>query len=282
MGNILSRTLGCREFLPYIPEKDSEVDRFQIAHHFIREIWDRNYSSPLHSELERGIKVLDIGCGPGTWVCDMASDYRKSEITGIDKRSIFPTEKPFNVNFRTGDILKGLDFPAGSFHFIHIRFMGIWFTRPQYEEIIIPELLRLLVPGGWLELVENEIKVYHPGALMDRYMTTLHNKLVNTDRDPFFFDTGIGDCLRSTGQLENIKHDKKALPFGIWDRRYGKVGLQTILPAIIGMLVTCSEITNRQVGGVMRELTAEANVNYSFIYNHRIYAQKIQRPDASG
>ncbi|CAG8550474.1 14241_t:CDS:2 [Ambispora leptoticha] len=279
MGNILRilKTLNHNEeFLPYVPEKDSEVDRFQIIHHLTREIWNENYFSPMREALEHGIKVLDIGCGSGTWVCDMASDYRRSEITGIDKISIFPTEKPFNVKFQTGNILDGLDFPDESFHFIHIRFMAIWFTRGQYERIVIPELLRLLVPGGWLELVEPEIVVNNPGKLMDKYVKLMHTKLTETDRDPFFFATGIDDFLHSTGQLEHINHDKKSIPLGNWNQQYGALCLQTILPSIVGVLVTVSEISEKQVEKITKELTVEANANYSYIYHHRIFAQKIQ------
>lgn len=46
-----------------------------------------NFISPVHELLvsEKKHKVLDIGCGPGTWVLEMATEYPNS---GIYKKNI--------------------------------------------------------------------------------------------------------------------------------------------------------------------------------------------------
>ena len=35
-------------------------------------------------------RILDVGCGPGVWVLDMAEDYLNTEIIGTDSK--FPSD----------------------------------------------------------------------------------------------------------------------------------------------------------------------------------------------
>lgn len=39
-----------------------------------------NFISPVHESFSSGekLKVLDIGCGPGTWIMEMATEYPNS------------------------------------------------------------------------------------------------------------------------------------------------------------------------------------------------------------
>ncbi|RUP46601.1 S-adenosyl-L-methionine-dependent methyltransferase [Jimgerdemannia flammicorona] len=58
--------------------------------------FSRNYVAPLDELLARGAKVLDLGCGPGVWVIDMANDFPASEFIGLDMCDIWP--KPCSPN----------------------------------------------------------------------------------------------------------------------------------------------------------------------------------------
>ncbi|RCH89750.1 hypothetical protein CU097_001724, partial [Rhizopus azygosporus] len=76
---------GCDEKVNYVlPNNDDEVDRLHQQHWILKYIFGCNYHAPIHNLLEKGIKVLDSGCGPATWCFDMAEAYPNSKFQGID------------------------------------------------------------------------------------------------------------------------------------------------------------------------------------------------------
>lgn len=110
--------------------------------------------APLHEELERGIKVLDIGCGPGWWSIDMAKKYPKSHFIGIDITANFPlVEAHDNLSFQVINAGTGLPFSDGEFDYVFQRFLVMGFSVEQYR-LVIKEISRVLKPGGTIEILE--------------------------------------------------------------------------------------------------------------------------------
>ncbi|CAG8701015.1 7632_t:CDS:2, partial [Dentiscutata heterogama] len=118
-----------------------------------------NYSSPVSDLLDRGgAKVLDVGCGPGTWLLNMATDYPRVSFTGVDISPIYPSEiKPCNLTFHTANILEGLPFPDNHFDFVYMRFLLTAFTEDDWQNKVIQELCRVLKPGGYIEIMEGDM-----------------------------------------------------------------------------------------------------------------------------
>lgn len=74
-------------------------------------------------------------------------------MIGLDWDPTFPAHiKPPNAIFYTHNILEGIPFEDETFDFIHIRFMNHCFTETVWEQKLLPELLRVLKPGGWIEV----------------------------------------------------------------------------------------------------------------------------------
>ncbi|CAG8476000.1 15569_t:CDS:2 [Acaulospora colombiana] len=111
MGNSLNKSSqkpvnNYHELRPQID--DNEKDRRHLAHNIVREMFGGNFSAPVEDILQtRNAQVLEVGCGPGTWVLEMSSDYRGNTFIGLDMLSLAPETKPFCVQFVIGDILKG-------------------------------------------------------------------------------------------------------------------------------------------------------------------------------
>lgn len=86
----------------------------QLQHFLFRDIWNGNFSSPVKDFIDQGeAKVLDVGCGPGTWLLEMSTKYSRSSFTGVDISPIFPAEiKPRNLNFYVANVLEKLPFPG--------------------------------------------------------------------------------------------------------------------------------------------------------------------------
>jgi SAM-dependent methyltransferase len=86
-----------------------------------------NSAAYLLPRLVDGMRLLDVGCGPGTLTVDLAGRVGPSgEVVGVDVSEAVVAEaaahaagvRATNVTFRAGDF-RDLDLPAGSFDVVH-------------------------------------------------------------------------------------------------------------------------------------------------------------------
>jgi len=100
----------------------------------------------------------------------MRHNLQSSSFTGIDIAALYPAEiKPRNTEFLNVNIFDGLPFEDNTFDFVHQRFMMFAYTIDNWQEKVLPELLRVLKPGGYLELMENDIIWYEEGPLSHEF-----------------------------------------------------------------------------------------------------------------
>jgi ubiquinone/menaquinone biosynthesis C-methylase UbiE len=107
--------------------------------------------------------ALDIGCGPGGWVRDVAFTHPEVHVTGIDisERMIEYAEAQAqirgltNAHFLVMDATQPLVFPDESFDFINARYM-LGFLTADLWPLVLRDFWRLLRPGGLLRLTESE------------------------------------------------------------------------------------------------------------------------------
>ncbi|RGB39068.1 S-adenosyl-L-methionine-dependent methyltransferase [Rhizophagus diaphanus] len=141
----------------FLPSADKNIERLQMQHYlFSKCVWRSNYSSPLEENFELGgAKVLDVQCGSGIWMSDLATEYSNSTFVGIDddaERARIEMELP-NAAFLHHNLMEGLPFPDDTFDFVHQRFFTS-VNEADWENYILPEIVRILKPGGWVELME--------------------------------------------------------------------------------------------------------------------------------
>ncbi len=104
-----------------------------------------------------GSRVLDIGCGPGEWVLDVARLAPTSQVTGIDistlmvdyARSCAQQQNLPNATFQVMDARQPLAFPDGTFDIINLG-AAMSFLAPTTWPKVLKECFRLLSPGGVL------------------------------------------------------------------------------------------------------------------------------------
>lgn len=86
--------------------------------------------------LERGIKVLDSGCGPATWAFELAERYPLSQFYGVDISCVFPEAiKPANVDFVIANVAKEIPYPNNTFDYIHQRLLFAALTDKDWENV---------------------------------------------------------------------------------------------------------------------------------------------------
>src|SRR6266498_3609566 len=97
------------------------IDRIHSQHYLLKHVWESNFSSPIRSFMESGVmNALEVKCGPGTWILDMASEFPYCSFTGIDAIQTFPSEiKPKNTKFVLANQLEHL--PFSTFSYIRIN-----------------------------------------------------------------------------------------------------------------------------------------------------------------
>ncbi|KAF9287626.1 hypothetical protein BGZ68_001547 [Mortierella alpina] len=161
------RTRHTVESAPYmLPNDLTESDRLDAQHYIVRYCFQGNYNVKLDRSAQ--LKILDVATGTGVWALEMAQEFPTAEIHGVDISPIYPTSGtsdrpvPSSCHFRLCNVLDGLPYPDNYFDFVYQRLLVYAFTPAQRKQVNI-ELLRVLKPSGYVQLVESDGLIYNPG-----------------------------------------------------------------------------------------------------------------------
>jgi ubiquinone/menaquinone biosynthesis C-methylase UbiE len=103
-------------------------------HYLVRFVFKGNYNVPL--DPEANLKILDVATGTGVWALEMAHEFPRAQVYGVDISAIFPaTIKPSNCHFQLCNILDGLPFPDNYFDFIYQRLLVYALTPAQRKQV---------------------------------------------------------------------------------------------------------------------------------------------------
>ncbi|MDQ2887398.1 MAG: class I SAM-dependent methyltransferase [Chloroflexota bacterium] len=119
------------------------------------------FSGLVDEEIANLSRVLDLACGPGGWVLDVAFTFPNIEVAGIDiSRTMVNyanarahSQGLSNTSFGVMDITQPLDLATDSFDLVNVRFVGGVLPRTAWASFIT-ECTRLLRHGGILRLTE--------------------------------------------------------------------------------------------------------------------------------
>lgn len=107
--------------------------------------------------------ILDIACGPGGWVLEMAYAHPKIHVVGVDidkgmveyARAFARSQGLDNAKFATMNVLQPLGFPDNTFDVVNARYLYAFMAVEEWPKLI-QECKRILRPGGILRLTEPE------------------------------------------------------------------------------------------------------------------------------
>ncbi len=116
---------------------------------------------PDHVEPEALHTVLDLACGPGGWVQEVAFAYPALDVTGVDisqrmiayARMQAQVQHLVNAHFQVRDIKDGLAFTDATFDYINARFL-VGLMYPSDWVPLLRECWRICRPGGQLCLTD--------------------------------------------------------------------------------------------------------------------------------
>ena len=121
--------------------------------------------------------VLDVGCGTGSWIIEVAQTYPEMSLVGIDisqrmikcaRTQAKPHHLDDRVEFYIMDALRPLDFPAAYFDLVNLRF-GTSYVRTWDWPKLLTELLRVTRPGGAVRVTESEIMALSNSPALTRF-----------------------------------------------------------------------------------------------------------------
>ncbi|RIA84882.1 S-adenosyl-L-methionine-dependent methyltransferase [Glomus cerebriforme] len=211
-----------------LPSENEHIDRIQLRHLIFRYVWQGNFSSPVEEKLKDGAKILDVGCGSGSFILDVAPQFPNSKFYGIDTAQMYPSPNdpriPPNASFSQIDIVKGLPFDDNTFDFVHLRFLVQYLTEEQWNEKVIKELLRVTKVGGWIEIMELDLIFHNEGPntakLQGSTISYFNAQNINSIISP-----RLSQFLSSTSSFSTIHHEKRCTPLGCWGGRLGEFAL---------------------------------------------------------
>ncbi len=107
--------------------------------------------------------VLDVGCGPGGWVLEMAYAYPDMHATGIDisqgmidyARTLASANRLDNAQFHVANALDPLDFPDASFDLVNVRQLEGVIPAAAWPGLI-KEMVRVTRRGGIIRITSAE------------------------------------------------------------------------------------------------------------------------------
>ena len=218
--------------------------------------------------------ILDIGCGPGGWVCDVAFEYPKIQVTGIDisctmieyARAMASVQGLDNAHFRVGNVLKPLDYPNASFDLVNARLISGFVPKTYWPELL-GEYKRVLRPGGIIRLTEVEFPITNSaayGRLSEMCTRAMRAAQLTFSPDGRFIGiTPLLEHFLMEVECENIQHKAHALNFSSWtsiQRAYYNnfmTAFRLLKPFLLKTEVTTDEEFEEVYSNAMIELMLE-------------------------
>ena len=112
-------------------------------------------------------RVLDVGCGTGGWLIELANTAPAiSVLIGVDASSTLleaagaqakAAQVGERVEFRLMDALRMLEFPTHFFDLVNLRFGVSWLRTWDWGKLL-QECLRVSRSGGFIRLTEAEVR----------------------------------------------------------------------------------------------------------------------------
>lgn len=207
---------------PYIvPATAGEENRLDFQHQMLYRAIGKNYGAPLTQPQ----KMLDVGCGTGRWVVEMAIRFPQANVVGIDITPVNVSQliqplnpPPENFTLLQHDILTGLPFSANWFDYVHQRFLSAALPEQHWPKVI-DEIIRVTRPKGWIELGEFGPPVARSGAAFVQLWNTWV-ALSATRGIDLNAGSKISERLATSG-LRNITVQTVRFPIGDHGGRFG-------------------------------------------------------------
>jgi len=155
----------------YVIDSESGVETARLMHQDRLITEQLGGLFPVEIDSSRISDILDLACGPGGWVLDVAHAYPKIQVVGVDiSQSMVRyanaqalAQGLDNAHFKVMDVLKLLACEDNSFDLVNARLL-FGFMPTKAWPGLLGECMRILRPGGLICLNECEIGITNSPA----------------------------------------------------------------------------------------------------------------------
>jgi len=153
-----------------LPADEEEFERLNRQHVMLQNILGYKYVPGMsevmtHVPGQRRRSCVDLGCGSGSWIVDVAKDFPRCNAVAIDLIPLQESIMPRNLRSEVDDINIGLDHYRDSFDVAHTRLIAAGIR--DYHRLI-DQLARVVLPGGLIDLTEYDFRAYnHLGKVIE-------------------------------------------------------------------------------------------------------------------
>ncbi|CAO3673606.1 unnamed protein product [Rhizopus stolonifer] len=183
----------------WLPNDEEEMDRLIGQHFALKTLLGGNLPQEAydHVNLEKGARILDLGCGPGTWIMDMATDHPNSEFIGIDMCDVFPNNiRPANVRFQIANVVERLPFEDNTFDIVNFTLFILALKKNQWIPVL-KEIERVIKPGGLI--LSREVSMLLKGNEFIQWANQVFtDRLIERDQEPCISDK-IKELIKKAG-----------------------------------------------------------------------------------
>ena len=215
-----------------------------------------------HDNLEGFDRILDIACGPGGWVLDVAQKYPDKRVVGLDISNLMVqyaraqafSQRLENAEFTIMNALKPLQFDDHSFDLVNARFIVGFVARNAWLPLL-KECLRVLRPGGQIRLTEGDLGTSTSTSYDEiSMMVPTLLKASGLSFSPDGRSVGIIPVLprllreagfKDMGKMAHVIVNAPGEPgSSMWIEDF-KVTTQTLLPVLVKLQITTLETFNQ-------------------------------------
>ncbi|KAH9841838.1 uncharacterized protein C8Q71DRAFT_350714 [Rhodofomes roseus] len=195
--------------VPYPRSYDREV----VDHDVWCLMWAHQFSGNVAWHLYKTAppKVLDLGCGTGTWILDAAKKWKDTHFVGLDIVPLHPNLEEIDpilawrVTWVQANFLEQLPFDDGEFEFIHVRRIARGIPEDKWDHVL-EEISRILKPGGAFQISEEDLTF--PGIRQELPVKSDDPTATANPDEPFSVGSPLARPRAPTPSSSMINHDQ--------------------------------------------------------------------------
>ncbi len=257
---------------PYFIEAENAAEMARLMHQDRLLTKSMGGVFPERLDLSHVNTVLDVACGPGGWILDVARTYPSIEATGIDISTIMIeyanaqawTQGLSNAKFQVMNALKPLEFPDNSFDLVNARLLVGFMTQATWPQLL-QECWRITRPGGIICWTEGDQFGNSNGPAMQELTTKasramyLAGQTFSPDGQNFGITPVLSRLVREAG-YQNIQHRAEAIDYSAGTEAYSgwyqnfMVILKLLQPFIVKSGLTTPEEASQLYQQAMEEM----------------------------